>query len=257
MGKGRFLVFLTVLMVFLMVMGKEAKAGDSLLPFTFGADLTYTSEYMWRGLHASDDSFQWDYYIACKGLTANVWYSMDMTDQNDNNGRIIETDYTLDYSSDFGFISSTLNELDFSVGYIYYAFPQGEDDNTQEIYIGLSYNTLLSPSLMAYFDIEQQGGCYLELGLSHSFSLPCHTSLDLSAALGYSIDEEGEDDGYYDDNGFTHAQLTATFNYSPIPHITVSPFIGTQLCIDDNVKDQDGVGKDVVVWGGLTLKVEF
>ncbi len=233
-------------------------AKDAFLPFAFGADFTYTSEYMWRGLHASDDSFQWDYYLGYKGITANVWYSMDLTDQNDNNGRIIETDYTLDYSGDLGFITPKLKKVGFSVGYIYYAFPQGEDDNTQELYAGLSYNgALVSPSLTAYFDIEQQGGCYLELGLEHSFYLPYNTSLDLSGALGYSIDEDGADDGYYDNNGFTHAQLTTTFNYSPFPHITLSPFAAIQVCIDDNVKDQDGVGKDVVVWGGLTVKVGF
>jgi len=241
----------------LCLLPRSVLAGDSFLPFTFGADLTYTSEYMWRGLHCSDDSFQWDYYVSYKGLTANVWYSMDMTDQNDNSGRIVETDYTLDYSSDFGFISPKLKKLGFSLGYIYYAFPQGEDDNTQEVYVGLSYDTFLTPSLTAYFDIEQQGGCYLELGLGQSFSLPYNMSLDLAGVLGYSIDEDGTDDGYYDDNGFTHAQLTATLNYSPLPYITISPFGAVQLCIDDNVQDQDDVGNDIVVWGGLTVNVEF
>jgi hypothetical protein len=75
----------------------KVMAGDSPLPFTIGADLTYTSEYMWRGLHASDGSFQWDYYLTYRGLTASIWNSMDMTDQNDNHGRIIETDYSIDY----------------------------------------------------------------------------------------------------------------------------------------------------------------
>lgn len=258
MKKWRVFAFGVMVGMFLMLTGGDVIAGEALLPFTVGADLTYTSEYMWRGLHCSDDSLQWDYYVSYKGLTASVWYSMDMTDQNDNSGRIIETDYTLDYSGNLGFISPKLEKLGFSLGYIYYAFPQGENDNTQEVYVGLSYdNTLLTPSLTAYFDVEQQGGCYLELGLGHSFSLPYNTSLDLAGALGYSIDESGTDDGYYDDNGFTHAQLTATLNYSPLPHITVSPFGAVQLCIDDNVKDQDDVGNDVVVWGGLKVNVEF
>jgi len=163
----------------------------------------------------------------------------------------------LDYSSDFGFISPKLKKLGFSAGYIYNAFPQGKDDNTQEVYVGLSYDTLLALSLTAYFDMEQQGGCYLELGLGHSFSLPYNTSLDLAGALGYSIDEDGTDDGYYDDNGFTHAQATATLSYSPLHHVTLAPFVSVQLCIDDKVKNQDDVGKDVVVWGGLTVKIEF
>ena len=120
-----------------------------------------------------------------------------------------------------------------------------------------SRDTLLAPSLTAYFDMEQQGGCYLELGLGHSFSLPYNTPLDLAGALGYSIDEDGTDDGYYDDNGFTHAQATATLSYSPLPHVTLAPFVSVQLCIDDKVKNQDDVGKDVVVWGGLTVKIEF
>ena len=30
-----------------------------------------------------------------------------------------------------------------------------------------------------------------------------------------------------------------------------------KLCIDDNVQDQDDVGNDIVVWGGLTVNVEF
>ena len=231
-------------------------AGEGGLPFSLGADLTYTSEYMWRGLHASDDSFQWDYYLGYKGFTASVWYSMDLTDQNDNNGRIIETDYTLDYSGDLGFISPRLKRVGVSAGYIYYAFPQGDDDNTQEVYLGVSYDTFLSPSLTVYLDIEQQGGCYLELGLSHSFPLPYKASLDLAGALGYSVGESGKD-GYYHDDGFTHAQVTATLSYSPFPHVTLAPFAALQLCIDDNVKNQEGVGKDAVVWGGLTVKVEF
>jgi len=231
--------------------------GEKALPISLGADLTYTSEYMWRGLHCSDDSLQWGYYIGYKGVTASVWYSMDVTDQNDNRGRIIETDFALDYSGDLGFMNPKLGRFGYSVGYIYYAFPQGEDDNTQEIYVGLSYDTYFSPSLTAYFDVEQQGGCYLELGLGHSFSLPYNTSLDLVGALGYSIDEDGTDDGYYDDNGFTHAQVTATLSYSPLPRVTLAPFVSVQLCIDDKVKNQDDVGKDVVVWGGPTVKIEF
>lgn len=243
--------------MFLMFMGRDGLARDSLLPFSVGADLTYTSEYMWRGLHVSDDSLQWDYFVSYKGFTGTVWYSMDMTDQNDNRGRIIETDYALDYSGDLGFLSPKLSKLGYSVGYIYYAFPQGDEDNTQEIYMGLSYDTFLSPSLTAYFDIEQQGGCYLELGLSHTFPLPYGASLDLAGALGYSVGEDGEGDGYYKDSGLTHAQATVTLNYSLLPHVTLSPFASVQLCIDDYVKDQDDVGNDVVVWGGVVLKVEF
>jgi hypothetical protein len=97
----------------------------------------------------------------------------------------------------------------------------------------------------------------LELGLSHDFSLPLGASLDIAGALGYSIDEDGVDDGYYDDDGFTHAQLTATLSYSPFPHVTISPFGSVQLCIDDNVQNQDDVGNNVVVWTGITLNVEF
>lgn len=234
----------------------STKATAKDLGFTIGADTAYTTEYMWRGLHASDESFQWDYYIGYKGFTASIWHSMDITDQNNNRGKIIETDYTLDYSSNLGFISPKLKKIGFNLGYIYYAFPQGDNDNTQEIYAGISYDTFLQPSITAYFDIEQQGGCYIELNLSHSFILSYKASLELSGALGYSIGESGKD-GYYDDDGFTHAQLTATLSYSPVSHITISPFTSVQLCIDNNLKDQDDVGKDAVVWSGITVKFEF
>jgi hypothetical protein len=123
---------------------------------------------------------------------------MPLEDQSDMNPdptptvrrfNLNELDYTLDYSGQMDMIG-------YSAGFILYTFPvvSGSGGNaavatTQELYISLGIDTLLSPSVTFYRDVRANNGWYINGGISQSIPLieegDVPISVDLSASLGW------------------------------------------------------------------------
>jgi len=76
-------------------------------------------------------------------------------------------------------------------GYIYYGL-DGCDD-TQEIFLSLGLDTLLSPSLTIYKDIDAYPSWYFLLGISHAFEITEKVSLELSGSVSYLLSEDDDD----------------------------------------------------------------
>ncbi len=152
------------------------------------ADLTmgFYSQYVWRGWTFSDESLviQPSMTVSYKGFAANLWGNLDTkeydaTASETNNWN--ETDLTLSY--DWSMLG-----LDFGAGYIYYALDNSDD--SQEIYVALSKEMLLTPTLTIYRDYDSFPGWYITAAIGHSFTLSEAISLDLGAKAGYLMADE-------------------------------------------------------------------
>ncbi len=87
-----------------------------------------------------------------------------------------EIDLTLSYTY-------TLNKLSLTGGYIYYGTKYA--DETEEVFLSLSYNIISKPTLTVCRDILTYPGTYVNLNFSHSIPVYDKITADLSASFGY------------------------------------------------------------------------
>jgi uncharacterized protein (TIGR02001 family) len=217
---------------------------------TASGSVAFLSKYMWRGYELSDNNLviQPSLTLAYKGFAINSWSNLD-TDV-DKKAMWTETDLTLSYDTKIG-------PVGLGGGYIYYGLSDADD--TQEFYLKASYDTLLTPTLIVYKDVDSFPGYYLNLGLSRSISLPQDMSLGLAGGFGYyisttdSIVEAGTNKKY---NGLQDGLLSATLNIPVSKYITVAPSVSYAFALSNKAKDSLGItsGK---MFGGVTLSIAF
>lgn len=233
------------------------------------ADLSASvlSDYIWRGQELSRDSIvvQPSMTIGYKGLSANLWGNLD-TDPyvaaGNSPSNWNETDLTLSYGRDFG-------PLNISGGYIYYGL-DGADDS-QEVFLGLGVDTLLSPSLTVYKEIDSYMHWYFLLGISHSFKITEAVSLDFSASASYLKSEDAADYPEINDQGvatgnkfnnFHDGVISARLPVSVAKYVTIIPSLSYTFPLSsdasDEMKYRSKTGKDDnFVYGGVTLSLAF
>ncbi len=210
--KDRTRVCVLVLMMFLLGPQVSVAWADSGPEADFSMSLL--SQYIWRGYELSKDSMvvQPSATVSWGGASFNLWGNWD-TDLYDGKPANLkgmdnynETDITFSYSRDFGPVSA-------GVGYIYYALDQAED--SQEFFVTGSLNVFLSPTLTVYREFAHYPSTYVELAVSHSFSLPMQISLDvgLSGSALFSDDSGAyadPDDPDEDYNGLHDGRLSVS-----------------------------------------------
>ncbi len=160
---------------------KEEPKNEEPKPYFSGA-AAGLSQYIFRGYELSKDSvvIQPSLTVGYRGFEATLWGNLDTNDKytKADKANWNETDLTLSYTYDFG-------PVKLGGGYIYYAL-EGTDDS-QELFLKLTGNFLLSPTLAIYQEVANYPGTYLNLGISHSFNLTKEITLDLGASIGYQI----------------------------------------------------------------------
>lgn len=244
------------------------------------ADLSVSvlSQYIWRGEMFSDDSIviQPSMTVGYKGFAANFWGNLD-TDQDPGlyaEGDTMnwnETDFTLSYDG-------SLKMVDYGVGYIYYGFGDGIED-TQEIYVSAALQTLLSPTLTVYRDIDVGPSTYITLDVSHSFPVTEKYSLDLGAQVSYYDFDHGADAADPDDvkkgdpdpSGYSALHtglLSASMTFPVGEYFTITPEIYYSFplssdsddfleAFNDNDTDAKVDGDTDFIYGGVTLGMSF
>lgn len=218
------------------------------------------SNYVWRGQNLANDSgvIQPGLDISAKnGLAVGYWANYDMnTNQNS------ETDLTVSYSRDYGKLST-------SVGYIHYGFDGAED--TAEIFVSLSYDTFLSPSLAIYHDIDEGHGQFVVFSLGHSFNLGNFygkdVALNLGASAGYNFKNEimGNNAKGKQFNDFYNGEVTASLTIPVTKSITIEPKIAYTSELSDDADEAieavniaSGTGQDTeVLYGGVNITATF
>lgn len=223
------------LMIFLMVSTNAFAEEDA--PAASG-DLALVSTYMWRGYKLSEDKIvvQPSMSICYKGLGLNAWSSL--SSDPDSGDSASETDFTVSYDTSAG-------PLGIGMGYIYYGLDSADD--TQELYLSASYDTILAPSLTIYRDFISFPGYYISLGLGHSIEMSKSIALDLSGAFGYYMV-----DG---DSGLQDGLLSVSMSIPITEYISLSPSVSYAFPLSGDAEDFLGMSGEV--FGGVVLSFSF
>ena len=213
------------------------------------ADLTMGaySQYVWRGFAFSDSSvvLQPSMTVSYKGFAANLWGNLDSDEMGLDTANWNETDMTLSYDGSY-------DKLGYGVGWIYYNVDGAAD--TQELYVSVSVDTLLSPTLTYYTDIAHLPGSYATLGISHSLPIAEGLALDLGAQVGY-LDDEADYSEFHD--GLLSASMTFTIN----DYVSVTPELYYSFALSNEAEtaiaavsyDTD----DSHIYGGVSASLAF
>jgi uncharacterized protein (TIGR02001 family) len=214
------------------------------------ATADFFSKYVWRGQNVTDDwVFQPGVSASFDGATLGFWGSLDLTDENDESGNFIEYDWYADYSADIA------EGVGMSIGAIYYYFPGGEA--TTEVYAGLSFDTVASPSVTIYYDVDEVEGAYVAFGLGHSIELgeDAPFGIDLGANLGWG--DSSYNEVYWGDDidaELNDLTLTAAFPFEVGP-VSVTPSVAYVSLLGSDISDV--ADDDSLFYGGVGLAYAF
>lgn len=187
-------------------------------------------KYLWRGINLSDGRAvtQGAVELSTGGFTLGAWGNAQLRDTDAYDaGAVNELDFTIDYSFD-------VNELlSVSIGNITYVLKDLED--TSEAYLGLTVNTLLSPTFTAYYDWDEaeETGLYYTAAISHTFE-PCqHAGINLGALVGYN---DKSDYSIGDYTGWHNYELSASADIKVTDQFTITPSLLYSSPISDKAK---------------------
>jgi len=222
------------------------------------------SRYIDRGQELSRNSvvLQPSFTLCYKGFSANIWGSWDSNPYLEGEDHWYETDYTLSYEGEYGFLT-------YGLGYMYYDMDNCDD--SQEIYLMLGLNTLLAPTLTVYREVDRGLYWYFVLSLSHAFPLSEKLSLELCASAAYLSSDDAEEypevDGSGSETGreyenFHDGTVTVGLPYTAADNITITPTLSYTfpLCRDarHEMKYFSMTGKDdTFVYGGVVFAYRF
>jgi hypothetical protein len=232
--------------------------GEDKLGFTFSTD--YFGKYVWRGQNLNDDPvLQPGLSASYNGFTAGIWGNLETTDIHDSSGEFTELDYSVGYAGDV----PGVEKLGFSVGAIYYDFPNTTYPATTELYGGLSYDCILKPSITFYQDIDEADGMYISAGVSHSIEniFKLAEDVPVNAALGASLGwADSSYNKYYwglKDSAFNDLKLSVALPFE-VAGWTVNPSASYVMLVDSDIKDTDAYGTDDdIVYFGIGLSRSF
>jgi hypothetical protein len=167
-------------------------------------DLSVLSAYIWRGYEQTRHSvvIQPAITASYKGFSVNFWGNFDTRPYSaaDANyaANYTETDYTISYSKKFGILQVT-------PGYIYYGLGAPYAGGTapldsQELFLTLGLDTILSPTLTAYKEIDHYRQWYFLLGVSHTIEFNKVISLKLAASASYLLSTDETTYAKYNSN---------------------------------------------------------
>jgi hypothetical protein len=209
------------------------------------------NQYIWRGYELSRNSIviQPSMTIGYKGFSANIWGNLDTAPYSAGNtsytGTWNETDLTLSYTK-------TLGLFNIGGGYIYYSLASMNKDaadrnDSQELFASVGLNTLLSPTLTVYKEIDHYRSWYFLLGISHVIELNKMISLKLAASAGYLLSTDADTYPKFDGNALPTADKFSNFHDGSVSaslpvkvtdHITVTPTLSYIFPLTGDAKDE-------------------
>ncbi len=244
-------------------------------------DLSVLSAYIWRGYEQTRDSVvvQPAVTISYKGFSVNVWGNLDTKPYSATDAKYgakyTETDYTVSYSKKFGILQIT-------PGYIYYALGAPYAGGTapldsQELFLTLGLDTILSPTLTVYKEIDHYHQWYFLLGVSHTIEFNKVISLKLVASASYLLSADETTYAKYDSNSlptmdkynnFHDGTVTASLPIAVCKTLSITPTASYvfPLC-DDARYEMRAYGKrgaanpsdrdSAYLYGGVTFSFSF
>jgi len=256
----RKILLMTVILLNLMNIcyGQETEKDKPTINFVLSVD--YFGKYILRGQNLDDDPvLQSNISVSYGKLTASLWSNFELTNINGNSGDFTELDYSLDYSD----MLPDIEGVGYSVGIIYYDFPGTTVKDTTEIYWGLNFDLLLSPSITVYHDVDEAEGSYVLLAAGHSIEKIAELSpdmpvgMEIGASLGWG---SGSYNKYYwgtDQSKLNDLALSVSFPVE-IAGWTVAPSLNYVTLVSDDIRATDIYGTDSdFFFAGVSLSKRF
>ena len=208
-------------------------------------------KYLWRGfdLSGSEAVAQGGVDVSAGNFTLSYWTNVQLNSDDDaalESGEATENDFVIDYSFDVNDLVSV------SVGNIYYML-DGYDD-TNELYLGVSLNTILEPSLTVYYDWDEceEDGLFYTLSVGHGLDVTDKLSLGLGALLSYNQENDFNVGDYSD---WHNLELSLGVDYAVTDQITISPSFLYSEPMSDDAEDIAGIEEETLV--GVTVTLAF
>jgi len=234
---------------FLVVPGAQLRAEEEKP--TGDITAAVLSQYIWRGYELSRNSvvIQPSMTIGYKGFTANLWGNLDTKPYSPASANYAsawnETDLTLSYSK-------TLGLFTVGGGYIYYSLSSLNKDaadrhDSQELFATVGLNTLLSPTLTIYKEIDHYRNWYFLLGVSHVFELHKMVSLKLAASASYLLSTDADSYPKFDSNAlpttdkfsnFHDGIMSASLPVKVTDRVTITPTLSYIFPLTGDAKDE-------------------
>jgi uncharacterized protein (TIGR02001 family) len=240
------------------------------------------SKYVWRGYEQTRDSIvvQPSLTVGYKGFSANLWSNLDTKPYSSIPGRTYsgnwtETDLTLSYSKTFG-------PVNVGGGYIYYGLNAPNQDtpdllDSQEVFVTVGLNKLLSPTLTVYKEIDHYHQWYFLLGISHKIEFNKVIALQLAASASYLLSEDADKYPKYNSDSIATTDKFSNFHdgvvsvslpITPVKYITIIPIISYVFPLSNDAKyEMKALGKQGTaspsdrdssyLYGGLTFDFSF
>ena len=209
------------------------------------------SKYVSRGYELSRNSavIQPSMTIGYKGFSANLWGNLDTNPYSPIGTAYAsawnETDWTLSYNK-------TLGLFNVGGGYIYYSLPSLNRDapdraDSQELFATASLNTLLTPTLTVYKEIDHYRNWYFLLGISHIVELNKMFSLKLAATASYLLSTDADTYPKFDGSALPTSDKFSNFHDGTVSvclpikatgYITVTPTLSYIFPLTGDAKDE-------------------
>jgi hypothetical protein len=203
------------------------------------------NSYMWRGfeLH-KDTAVQPSVGITYGGFGANLW-----SDYNGKTEEAVETDLTLNYTY-------SIDKIGLDAGYIYYGLDGVPD--TQEFFVAVSYDILLSPSLTLYYDFDEGTGAFIVASIGYDVPVTKDIAVSLGASASYNAKSKYAIGDY---SAFHNGEISASTSIPVYEGISISPLLAYSFTLSDDaeaaVKSISASGDNSYFYGGASASVSF
>ncbi len=248
-------LILTILLTLIVSIGNlyanETKTSGS-------ASVDVMSNYVWRGQKLSNSwVIQPAVAISYGVFGANIWANYDSDskiDEGDGHGEFTETDITLSYTR-------SMDKWTFGAGFIYYALNNAND--TQEVYLSASYDTLLIPTLTLYYDFDEGNGAFITASISHTIEVMKGINWNLGALASYNINNKvmGIDEDGDSFSNFYNAEISTSLNIPVWKAITLTPKVAYSFPLSNDAKEAIKIisddGDKNILYGGINLSLSF
>lgn len=194
---------------------------DSTLEITGRTDVL--NKYIYRGMNFGDNLVTQQYVTLTNGNLTFIGFA----NLDHRSGQINEVDGIIDYT----FLLK--DNVKLSAGYAYFALPNTDSRDTQEVYVGTSLDTFLNPGLTFVHDFKDGDGNYVEASVSNTFDLGI--PVNACAKLGYN------DHYYRQRSGLSHLELSVSTPIELGPLIA-TPCFSYSAALDNDFEDEAFAG---------------
>jgi len=208
-------------------------------------------KYLWRGFDLSGGQpvLQGGVDLTSGAFTLSYWSNYQLSaDEGEglSSNEMNETDIILDYSF------SPVDLVSVNVGNIFYAVEGIEDTN--EFYVTVAVDTLLTPNLTINYDWDEahEDGLYFVAAVGHDFELSDALSLHLGAAASYN---QNSDYLVGDFSGWHNAEFNVGAEYALTDQVWLNPSFMYSTPLSNDAEDIAGIDDEVMA--SLTVGVSF